>query len=212
VLSIAPVKRVWISANMYFRDGSKTAISRPEINKQTLPMADALASDEITDICVEAGDDSGDSDCGDPDCDDSSNAPGEDEWKHYLQEFVRDKTTEFYSIMQWARDRRSHGTGSDRASTNTWSSASTDAAGGTNQQDSSGRALKRGYKDRDSYPPDDQRDDDPKKPRTKSTASSATNSYRWACPYDKRELSRCGLNRGYNACTLRGFKSIHNVK
>jgi hypothetical protein len=207
------LERSYNLANVYLRASSK-AIPLPNIPKQLLPMADVPVSQETTHLHEKAGSeiDDGDTDCEDPDCDSSSNAPWEGEWKQYLRAFVRDKAADIYSIMQWAKDRSSRGTDSNRASATTWYSASTDASSRTNRRGSSNSGtLKRGYTDRDSYLPDDG-DNDPKKPRTNSISSSATTSHRWACPYDKRELSRPGSNRGHNACTLRGFKCIHNVK
>ncbi|KAH0541563.1 hypothetical protein FGG08_003975 [Glutinoglossum americanum] len=120
---------------------------------------------------------------------------------------------EFYSIIdpQWAVDRSSCCTNSNHTTTTARSSASIHATLGANTN--SGATLKRGFEDRNSLPPDDRRDNDPKKPRIKSTASSTTLESHWACPYHKRELLiNDGVNIRYSACASRRYNDPSRIK
>jgi hypothetical protein len=216
--SSVPSGRVRTPADLY---RSNSSIPLSEAHQQILPTGQVPVSSQTTDVPVEMTDtDNDDTGCEDPDCQDCSNANGEEHWGpilDYIFQVFKDRgMNEFHGITkpQWGNHRGSYGTNSNRTSTTTRSSTSmqTTASGTSLQNTSNGTALKRGFEDRNSLPPDDRRDNDPKKPRIRSTTDSTTTNSDWACPYHKRELLKSGVNTRYQGCANRHYNCPSKVK
>ncbi|KAH0551516.1 hypothetical protein GP486_007267 [Trichoglossum hirsutum] len=206
---------VWMRADVCHSNSSKPTTSPPQSHKQRIPATAPTLSNQAGEAFAEATDTIGnDTGCKNPDYKECDGASEDINWEPLFNDIIRHiAMNEFYSIIdpQWAKNRNS--TNSNRTSTTTQSSTYTRATSGTSRRSpSDGTALKRGFQDRDSFPPNEHGDNDPKKPRTKSITNSMTIDGTWACPYHKREVLKFGVNARYTACASRHYICLSSLK